>query len=92
MQSVFDDMLHLKVECYINDLVDHLEDLHVVFDQLRKYNFNMNPIKCAFEVTFKKFLHLIILNINPCKLILLEERQHQRTLRNYGVYKTILDS
>ncbi|KAA0031643.1 uncharacterized protein E5676_scaffold409G00730 [Cucumis melo var. makuwa] len=48
-QKVFDDMLHKYVECYVDDLVvkskrrqDHLKDLKVVYDRLRKYQFISN--------------------------------------------------
>ena len=44
MQKIFDDMLHKNVECYVDDLViksrkreDHLWDLCMVFDSLRRY-------------------------------------------------------
>ncbi|KAA0032803.1 hypothetical protein E5676_scaffold575G00270 [Cucumis melo var. makuwa] len=66
MQKVFDDMLHKYVKCYINDLVvkskrrhDHLKDLKVVFDRLRKYQLRINPLKCVFSVTTGKFLGFI---------------------------------
>ena len=67
MQKIFDDMLHKNVECYVDDLVikmrnrvDHLEDLKKVFDRLRRYQLKMNPLKCAFGVTFGKFLGFIL--------------------------------
>ncbi|CAL8152128.1 unnamed protein product [Prunus armeniaca] len=44
MQKIFGDMLHKNVECYVDDLVikskrreDHLKDLRMVFNRLRKY-------------------------------------------------------
>ncbi|KAA0025913.1 uncharacterized protein E6C27_scaffold34G002050 [Cucumis melo var. makuwa] len=67
MQKLFDDILHKYVKCYVDDLVvkskrrqDHLKDLKVVFDHLRKYQLRMNPYKCAFGVTSRKFLGFII--------------------------------
>ncbi|RVW52984.1 hypothetical protein CK203_072696 [Vitis vinifera] len=30
---------------------DHLRDLYMVFDRLRRYQLKMNPLKCAFGVT-----------------------------------------
>ncbi|KAA0053189.1 uncharacterized protein E5676_scaffold2510G00420 [Cucumis melo var. makuwa] len=67
MQKLFDDMLHNYVECYVDDLVvkskrqqDHLKDLKVVFDHLRKYQLRMNPLKCTFGVTSRKFLGFIV--------------------------------
>ncbi|KAM2532777.1 hypothetical protein PS1_001342 [Malus domestica] len=58
VQKIFNDMLHKNVECYVDDVVvktkkrsDHLKDLRVMFERLRKYNLKMNPLKCAFGVT-----------------------------------------
>ncbi|KAA0032812.1 uncharacterized protein E5676_scaffold575G00370 [Cucumis melo var. makuwa] len=60
-------MLHKYVECYVDDLVvkskrrqDHLKDLKVMFDHLRKYQLRMNPLKCAFGVSSGKFLSFIV--------------------------------
>ena len=43
-QRAFNDMLHKNVECYMDDLVvkskkreDHLRDLYMVFNRLRRY-------------------------------------------------------
>ncbi|TYK24843.1 ty3-gypsy retrotransposon protein [Cucumis melo var. makuwa] len=67
MQKVFDDMLHMYVECYVDDLVvkskrrqDHLKDLKVVFDRLRKYQLRMNLPKCTFGVILEKFLGFLV--------------------------------
>ncbi|KAL0420448.1 UNVERIFIED_CONTAM: Transposon Tf2-12 polyprotein [Sesamum latifolium] len=67
MQKIFDDMLHKNVEYYVDDLVvkskkreDHLYDLRKVFECLRRYHLKMNPSKCAFGVTFEKFLGFIV--------------------------------
>ncbi|KAM2312503.1 hypothetical protein ACFXTH_022898 [Malus domestica] len=67
MQKMFNDMLHKNVKCYVDDVVvkikkrsDHLKDLRVVFERLRKYNLKMNPLKCAFCVTSGKFLSFIV--------------------------------
>ena len=39
---------------------DHLENLHAVFNRLRKYDLKMNPPKCAFGVTYGKFVGFIV--------------------------------
>lgn len=48
MQNIFDDLLHKNVECYVDDLVvksrkrgDHLKDLRMVFELLRRYQLRM---------------------------------------------------
>ncbi|XP_038717270.1 uncharacterized protein LOC120010560 [Tripterygium wilfordii] len=67
MQKIFDDILHKKVECYVDDLVvetknrkNHLDDLRVIFERLRRFQLKMNPLKCAFGVTSGKFLGFIV--------------------------------
>ncbi|KAG9442616.1 hypothetical protein H6P81_018470 [Aristolochia fimbriata] len=67
MQRIFDDFLHKFVECYVDDLVvktktrdDHLKDLRAVFERLRRHQLRMNPLKCAFRVSFEKFLRFIV--------------------------------
>ncbi|MBT0984705.1 hypothetical protein KJ032_27170, partial [Salmonella enterica subsp. enterica serovar Typhimurium] len=66
--------LDKNVECYVVDVEvktkkrsDHLKDLRVVFERLRKYNLKMNPLKCAFGVMSGKFLNFIVKHrlINP---------------------------
>ncbi|KAG9442391.1 hypothetical protein H6P81_018245 [Aristolochia fimbriata] len=67
MQNIFDDFLHKRIECYVDDLVvktkqrsDHLLDLRAVFERLRRFQLKMNPLKCAFGVTLGKFLGFIV--------------------------------
>ncbi|XP_060180738.1 uncharacterized protein LOC132610466 [Lycium barbarum] len=67
MQNIFDDMLHKNAECYVDDLVvksreknDHLKDLRLVFERLRRYQLKMIPLKCAFGVSSGKFLGFIV--------------------------------
>ena len=67
MTKIFDDLIHQVVECYVDDLVvkthsrdQHLKDLRVVFDRIRKYKLKMNPMKCAFGVLSEKFLGFIV--------------------------------
>lgn len=67
MQKIFNNMLHDKVECYVDDLVvkamkceNHLSALRLVFERLRQYQLKMNPLKCAFSVTFGKFLGFVV--------------------------------
>ena len=66
-QTIFEDMLHKTVECYIDDLVvkakkrlDHLHSLRQIFERLRRCQLKMNPLKCAFGVTSSKFLGFVV--------------------------------
>ena len=57
MQNIFDDLLHKNVECYVDDLVvksrkksDHLKDIRMVFELLRRYQLRMNPFKSSLAL------------------------------------------
>ena len=52
---------------YIDDIViksagldHHLVDLRLAFERMRWYGLKMNPLKCAFGVSARKFLGFII--------------------------------
>jgi hypothetical protein len=54
MNFIFHDLLGVILEVYIDDLViksasfeEHLADLRLAFEQMRKYKLKMNPLKCA---------------------------------------------
>ncbi|KAL0458500.1 UNVERIFIED_CONTAM: Transposon Tf2-12 polyprotein [Sesamum latifolium] len=91
MQNIFDDMLHKKVECYVDDVVvktkkrEHLADLQIVFDRLRKYNLKMIPLKCAFGVSSGKFLGFIVryrgIEVDPAKVDAIQKMPPPRNLK-----------
>ncbi|KAA0065803.1 uncharacterized protein E5676_scaffold546G001970 [Cucumis melo var. makuwa] len=93
MQKMFDDMLYKYVECYVDDLVvkskrrqDHLKDLKVVFDRLRKYQLRMNPLKCAFVVSLGKFLDFIVrhrgIEIDQSKIDAIQKMPRPKSLHD----------
>ena len=92
MQKIFDDLLHKKVECYVDDLVvkskgraEHLQDLKLIFDRLRKYQLKMNPLKCAFGVTSGKFLGFVVrhrgIEVDQSKVDAIQKMPEPRNLR-----------
>ena len=50
----------------------HLDDLQETFDTLRQYNMKLNPSKCAFGVSSRKFLGFMVshrgIEANPDKI------------------------
>ncbi|KAM1535828.1 hypothetical protein ACFX1Z_014792 [Malus domestica] len=91
MQKIFNDILHKNVECYVDDVVvktkkrsNHLKDLRVVFERLRKYNLKMNPLKCAFGVTSGKFLGFIVkhrgIEVDQSKIKVIQSMPEPRNL------------
>ena len=56
-----------NVEVYVDDMLaksndeaDHLDDLMETFDTLRKYKMKLNPTKCVFVVSSRKFLGFMV--------------------------------
>lgn len=65
MTATFHDKLYGCLEDYVDDIVvkskevDHnIDDLRKAFTRCRKYKLRMNPLKCAFRVSSKKFLEV----------------------------------
>ena len=67
MNLIFHDLLGVILEVYIDDVViksaglgHHLADLRLVLERIRRYSLKINPLKCAFGVSARKFLGFII--------------------------------
>lgn len=89
MQKVFDDMPDKHVECDVDDFVvksrerqDHLRDLISRVWSLAKLR--MNPLKCAFGITFGKFLGFIVrhqgIEIDQSKIDVIQKMLRPRNL------------
>ena len=67
MEVYIDDMLvkSIKAELHINHLAE-------AFQILKSYNMKLNPAKCAFGVSTRKFLRFIVnsqgIEANPNKI------------------------
>jgi hypothetical protein len=79
MDLIFHDLLGVMLEVYIDDLVvksggftDHLADLRLALERMRKYGLRMNPLKCVFGITAGRFLGFIVhekgIQIDPKKV------------------------
>ena len=44
----------------VNNPIEHLVHLRQVFERCREHNFRMNPSKCAFGVSSRKFLGFLV--------------------------------
>ena len=60
---MFERQLGKSIKIYINDMIvkskvvfEHVGDLKVIFDILRKHKLHLNASKCSFGVGFGKFL------------------------------------
>ena len=68
-----------NVEVYVDDMLvkskeekDHLDDLKEMFDTLKQYSMKLNPAKCTFGVSSRKFLGFMVsqrgIEANPEKV------------------------
>jgi hypothetical protein len=67
MNLIFHNLLGVLMEVYINDVVvksvgfeEHMTDLKMLLERMKKYGLRMNPLKCAFGVTSGKFLGFVV--------------------------------
>ena len=78
MAAIFHDMMHQELEDYVDDIVvkskkreEHFYVLKKVFERCRAFKLRMNPLKCAFGVSFRKFLGFLVhsrgIDVNPAK-------------------------
>jgi hypothetical protein len=83
MILIFHKLFGILMEVYIDDVViklacftDHLADLRVVLERMKKYGLRMNPFKCAFGVSAGRFLGFIVhehgIQIDPKKIELIQ--------------------
>jgi hypothetical protein len=79
MNLSFQSRLGVLMEVYIDDVVvklvgfeEHMTDLKLSLERMKKYGLQMNQLKCAFRVTSGRFLGFIIhehgIQIDPKKI------------------------
>ncbi|XP_019253984.1 PREDICTED: uncharacterized protein LOC109232692 [Nicotiana attenuata] len=84
MTTIFYDMMHKQIEVYVDDVIiksrtqdDHVQDLKMFFEWLRRYNLKLNPAKCAFGVPSRKLLGFIVsrrgIELDPSKIKTIRE-------------------
>ena len=78
MTAIFRNMMHHELENYVDDIVvkskrreDHVQILRKVFERCQAFKLRMNPLKCAFGLSFRKFLGFLIhskgIDVDPAK-------------------------
>ena len=67
MNKMFTRQIGRNIQVYVDDMLvkslhenNHLDDLQETFDTLRSYNMKLNPSKCVFGVTVRKFLGFMV--------------------------------
>jgi hypothetical protein len=84
MKLIFHDLLGVLMEVYIDNVVvkpvgfkEHMADMKLSLERLKKYGLRMNTLKCAFGVTSGRFLGFIVhehgIQIDPKKIESIEK-------------------
>ena len=92
MNKMFAQQIGRNVQVYVDDMLvnsrreeDHLEDLKETFNTLCSYNMKLNPGKCAFGVTARKFLGFMVsqrrIEANPDKIRAIMEMAPPRNVK-----------
>ena len=78
MTAIFHNMMHQELEDYVDNIVvksrrreEHFHVLKWVFERCRAFKLRMNPLKCAFGVSSRKFLSFLVhsrgIDVDPVK-------------------------
>ena len=89
---MFSHHIGRNVEVYVDDIlvksndeVDHLNDLREIFNTLCKYKMKLNPTKCVFVVSSRKFLGFMVsqwgIKVNPDKIKAIMEIKSPETVK-----------
>ena len=67
MTAIFHDMMHKEMKDYVDDIMvksktraGHFQVLERVFERCMMYKLCMNPMKCAFGMSARKFLGFLV--------------------------------
>ena len=77
--ALLHDMMHNKVEVYIDDIIvkskdkeNHTTNLRKFFERIKEYILRLNPQKCTFGVTARKLLGFLVsdrgIEVDPSKI------------------------
>ena len=89
---IFHDMMHREMEDYVDNIVvksktkaGHFQILEQVFERCRRYKLRMNPMKCTYEVSTRKFLGFLAhhrgISVNPAKATTITTMKRPTTVR-----------
>ena len=91
---MFEPQLGKNIEVYIDDMVvknkvvsEHVGDLGIIFEILRKYKLRLNASKCSFGVRSGKFLGYMVthqgIEVNPNQIKAITVYNYLEILRKY---------
>ncbi|GKV49619.1 hypothetical protein SLEP1_g56360 [Rubroshorea leprosula] len=93
VQIVFKLQIGRNIEVYVDDMIvtsvraeDHIGDLDETFQNLRRAQMKLNPLKCTFAVESGKFLGYVVskkgIEVNPEKVEAVQQMEPPRTVKD----------
>ncbi|GKV13815.1 hypothetical protein SLEP1_g24790 [Rubroshorea leprosula] len=93
VQIIFKLQICRNIEVYVDDMIvtsvraeDHIDDLDETFQNLRRAQMKLNPLKCTFAVESGKFLGYVVskkgIKINPEKIEAVQQMEPPRTVKD----------
>ncbi|GKV09734.1 hypothetical protein SLEP1_g21190 [Rubroshorea leprosula] len=93
VQIVFKLQIGRNIEVYVDDMivtsvraVDHIVDLSETFQNLRRAQMKLNPLKCTFAVESGKFLGYVVskkgIEVNPEKVLAVQQMEPPKTVKD----------
>ncbi|KAL5571033.1 hypothetical protein UlMin_020630 [Ulmus minor] len=92
VNKMFKDQIGKTMEVYVDDMLvkslkteEHIQNLKETFKILRRYKMKLNPSKCAFGVSSRKFLGFMVnhrgIEANPAKIQALLDMEPPRKIK-----------
>ncbi|GKV50035.1 hypothetical protein SLEP1_g56750 [Rubroshorea leprosula] len=93
VQIIFKLQIGKNIEVYVDDMIvtsvrveDHIGDLSETFQNLRRAQMKLNPLKCTFAVESGKFLGYVVskkgIEVNPEKVEAVQQMEPPRTVKD----------
>ncbi|GKV00762.1 hypothetical protein SLEP1_g13399 [Rubroshorea leprosula] len=93
VQIIFKLQIGRNIEVYVDDMIvtsvraeDHIDDLDETFQNLRRAQMKLNPLKCTFAVESGKFLGYVVskkgIEVNPEKVEAVQQMEPLRTVKD----------
>ncbi|GKU91872.1 hypothetical protein SLEP1_g5686 [Rubroshorea leprosula] len=93
VQIIFKLQIGRNIEVYVDDMIvtsvraeDHIGDLDETFQNLRRAQMKLNPLKCTFAVELGKFLGYVVsqkgIEVNPEKVEVVQQMEPPRTVKD----------
>ncbi|GKV47282.1 hypothetical protein SLEP1_g54195 [Rubroshorea leprosula] len=93
VQIIFKLQIGRNIEVYVDDMIvtsvraeDHIDDLAETFQNLRRAQMKLNPLKCTFAVESGKFLGYVVskkgIEVNPEKVQAVQQMEPPKTIKD----------